>query len=185
MNLLLALLLVGQVSGDMELARRIPLSDIRTERIRPAKDAPQQDTKRAGPVFAVVGTGKVARDNAAAAFTAIALGCGTPRELPAATDLSLVFYSTFGSGDVRIIGAETSKTLGDYDANNRHTTNYGVTVTYRVVDSPEPAATFAFIPIGKFPAGTVNVWVLQVLPLGDPTHRVCDSATFSVIGEAR
>lgn len=137
----------------------------------------EQKDELAGPAFAVVGTGKEALKNAAAVFTA--KDSKWPGDwLPANTDLSLVFYSYSTGYYVRVVSVEQSERT--------------VTIEYQRVQHRAMimSTCLALIPVGKLPAGTVNVKIVELPPVdeqdrrvtmaSDPHKRVCNDFTFGV-----
>jgi hypothetical protein len=137
----------------------------------------EQRDELAGPAFAVAGTGKEALKNAAAVFAA--KGSNWPDEwLPTDTDISLVFYSYSTGYFVRIASVEQSE----------HT----VTIKYQRVQRRAMIMNtcLALIPVGKLPAGTINVKIVELPPVdeqdrrvtidGNPRNRVCNDFTFGV-----
>ncbi|MCI0331660.1 MAG: hypothetical protein L0228_00365 [Planctomycetes bacterium] len=131
--------------------------------------------EKAGPAFVIIGTGKEALKNAADVFNKEK----QPQQvLPADTDLTLVFYSYMCARYVRIASVGQSENV--------------ITVKYQIVahGTQEMTTHFALIPIGKLPAGRVQVNVQQVEsndpfdqlipPVRDPLRYVSDSFSFEV-----
>jgi hypothetical protein len=136
---------------------------------------PKQNEK-AGPAFAVVGTGEVALKNAHEIILTKDKQ-EPPRVHPAGEELSLVFYSYMSGRYVRLVNVRRTDRL--------------VEVDYRIVShlTSDSTVHFALIPLGKFPPGAVHVRIQQVqpvddsgqpVPLRDERNIVCDSFTFSV-----
>lgn len=131
----------------------------------------------AGPAFVVAGTGKEALKNAAAVF-ATKETKWPEDQLPANTDLSLVFYSYQSSQYLRIVSVDQ--------------TPRSVTVTYQPIRHRSMLLSnyFALIPLGKLPEGSVTVRIVglplideqnhHVTPWVDPHKRVCNGSTFGV-----
>jgi hypothetical protein len=137
----------------------------------------EQKDELAGPAFAVVGTGNEALKNAAAAFAT--KDSKWPDEwLPTDTDISLVFYSYSTGYFVRIVSVEKSERA--------------ITINYQRVQQTAMIMNtcLALIPVGKLPAGTVNVKIVELPPVdeqdrrvtvtGDPHKHVCNDFAFGV-----
>jgi hypothetical protein len=103
--------------------------------------------KRAAPAFVVEGVGKTALDNARSVFKK---ETNRVEKVPPNTELSLVFYS-HGAGQhfCRLVSVEKSERL--------------IKVKYRFFDHSLAVSRihFAFIPIGKFAPGVVEVKIEQ------------------------
>lgn len=102
--------------------------------------------EKAGPAFVVKGTGRTALENSRDVFNKAFRKTG---EMPAETDLTLVFYSHSYGQFVHLVSAERTDRL--------------VKVKYRFVAHATANNTrhFALIPIGKFIPGTVKVQIEQ------------------------
>ena len=126
---------------------------------------------KAGPCFLVMGEGKEALLNAAKVIVD-----GTPpaKTLPPDKNVWLVFYSYPASGYVHLQSVRQTRTE--------------VTVRFHVVThrSADSTSHFAIIPLGKLPAGQVDIKVIEVpsetpYTNHDKTDRVvCDSCTFTI-----
>jgi len=133
---------------------------------------------KSGPAFIVIGTGKVALQNAQKVFSDGRAESGETMRtsFPPNTDLSLVWYSHMCGHYARLVPVELSPGV--------------ITVKYRFVSHQKGmmAAYFALIPVGSLSQGTYEVKIEQLEPtdeLGRPIDKspvcpVSDSFSFDV-----
>lgn len=138
---------------------------------------PDKSTHRAGPVFAVCGTGEEALKNARKAFTSQDSTYPDPRLNPG-DQASLVFYSYPAGRYVELVSVQKSNQI--------------ITIDFRFVQhsSCDMSTHFALIPIGPLPRGhfrvrlnelpTVDQKGQQVKWNGSGRDRVCSGTTLIV-----